>query len=150
MTGRTRDRIWKAVWDLLSYPPQVTALMVTIYTVTAGFGLHALTQPDVSGHRNVMAWLLIVGCLLGAVAAPFGWWALERVGLIALAAAIAVRFAVIMGYMDGDRSLATTMLILAAGLVATRWVRIRILPHDPRPTLTPRQLWRAITGRGLA
>ena len=149
MTPRNRDRIWLAVWDLLSYPPQITVLMITIYVTAASFGLHALTQPDMSGHRNVMASLLIVGCMLGALAAPFGWWALERIGLIALAAAIAMRFAVIMGYMSGDRSLAVAMLILAAGFVATRWVRIRILPHDPWPTLTPRQLWRAITGRGL-
>lgn len=149
MTPRNRHRIWLAVWDLLSYPPQVTVLMVTIYVTAAGFGLHALTQPETSGHRGVMAWLLVHGCALGAVAAPFGWWALERIGLIALGGAIAMRFAVIMGYMSGDRSLAVAMLILAAGLVATRWVRIRILPHDPRPTLTPRQLWRAITGRGL-
>lgn len=135
---RRELRVWQRVWELLTEPRSVTLITLTGYLACIAVGVHALVTPSVTGVRDLMAVLLILGGILAAAGCPFGQWWIERIGLIGLAFGFAMRTLLVVSYSRPDASFALLTLHMVGVLLATRWIRIRYLPIDPR---RPLSLW---------
>ena len=123
-------RVWKAVWQRLQEPKTVTVLTSVYYLACMIVGFDMLAIPDVDGPRDLMAALFILGGTLALLGCPFGQWWLERLGLIGLMFAVAMRIV----YIAASPYEGWLQHLMAAGvlvLLLTRWIRIRVLPVDP-------------------
>lgn len=123
-------RIWRAVWQRLQEPKTVTVLTSVYYLACMIVGFDLLRIPNVDGPRDLMAALFILGGGIALVGCPFGHWWLERIGLIGLMFAVAMRIV----YIIASPYEGWLQHLMAAGvlvLLTTRWIRIRLLPIDP-------------------
>ncbi|AOT24316.1 hypothetical protein B3_22 [Propionibacterium phage B3] len=122
----------RRVWAMLAEPKSVTIMMTFAYGGLLGMGFSSLAGASPGGLRDMMGGLLIVGGVCGLIGCPAGQWWIERAGLVAVAAAFAghLSFVVAVSPPDGPWEVASAIGVLV--LVATRWIRIRALPADPR------------------
>lgn len=122
----------RRVWAMLAEPKSVTIMMTLAYAALMGLGFWAIVDISTLGVRDMMGGLLIAGGVCGLIGCPLGQWWIERAGLVAIAAAFGVHlsFVVAISPPDGPWEVASTLGLEL--LVATRWIRIRALPADPR------------------
>lgn len=134
---RQQVRLWERVWELVAEPRSVTLITLSGYAACVIVGIYALLIPDITGVRDLVGALFLLGGLIAGLGCPFGQWWIERIGLIGLGFAAVMRAVIVLEYGRPDASFALLTLWLVLILIITRWIRIRTLPVDPRrpPTL---------------
>lgn len=137
---RRRSWLWRA-WTRVHQPRFVSVAYFLQYAILTAAGVYALLSPpgSIEGPigavaMTMLAVLLIVGSLIGAIAVLPGRYFLERLAVIAVALAGTIYVAVIIGLhasSPGNR-------LLQAGFIASflihqgvRWYRIK--DRDYRP-----------------
>jgi hypothetical protein len=139
----TPRSIWRRAWDVIEEPKAVTLVQtLMVYAVTITGGALTLAWPPrttsvVLGDLlvTVIAVLMIAGGIIGAAAAISGWWWVERplgVGLLLVALSL-YGYSVIEAQVlsDGHRWLQLSWILVAAGGLIIRWLRIRRANYDP-------------------
>lgn len=132
---------WLRWWRGLYPPPEITALMMSIYGVLAVAGLSALVVPPISiaGEigpflTHVWAGFLLVGGALGVAATPRGFWWIERVAILSVGTASMMLLATTL-YMHftsaGNRVVTASAWLAVFLFLAIRYLRIRGFGLDP-------------------
>lgn len=131
----------RRLWMMLHEPRAVTATMIGLWAVMVAIGLSALLAPPMPiahemGPTLTVIWavLLLVGGALGLAGCPTGWWWIERAGVILAGTGMTVYLAVVLSLdysQPGSRLVQAGIVLLAVGLLVTRWLRISGAQVDP-------------------
>lgn len=131
------------VWGFIEEPKSVTLVQALIVYMAAIIGgLLSLAYPPrttsiILGDGLVIfiAAMMVFAGAIGVVTSIAGWWWIERtlaVGVLMIAGA-AYTYSVVEAQLtsDGHRWLQLSWLIIAAGGLAIRYLRIRKANYDP-------------------
>lgn len=130
-------------WWMKVQPPRlVSALMVLIYLSCITLGAATVHESsfrivDLWGRWLELTWaaMLIIGGLVGALAAPRGVWFAERAAVVLSGTASAMyaagTFALHLQGTPGNQLMQLTWAITCGLFFATRWVRIQGAMLDP-------------------
>ena len=131
----------RRIWLMLHEPRAVTATMIVAWSVCTGIGLAALVMPPASlahhiGPLLTVIWaaLLLAGGTLGGAGCAAGWWWAERSGILLAGTGLAVYLTVVLALdypQPGSRLVQAGIVLLALGLLVTRWLRISGAQVDP-------------------
>ena len=129
------------IWLMLREPRAVTATMIVAWSVCTGIGLFALLMPSASlehhlGPMLTVIWaaLLLSGGILGGAGCSIGWWWAERSGILLAGTGLSVYLTVVLALdypQPGSRFVQAGIVLLALGLLVTRWLRISGAQVDP-------------------
>ena len=131
----------RRIWLLLREPRAVTATMIVAWSVCTGIGLFALLMPSASLEHHlgplltvIWAALLLSGGILGGAGCSIGWWWAERSGILLAGTGLSVYLTVVLALdypQPGSRFVQAGIVLLALGLLVTRWLRISGAQVDP-------------------
>lgn len=141
-------RVVSAMWSSLYEPRAVTIVTVTAYAVAAAGGIAAAVSPTPLGDgalalRWICAVFLIGGGVVGVPAAWRGWWWIERVCTLAVAAGVALAGILIVSShlwviraslpWAGAGTVWLSVIGPALGVLAmlARFLRVRRAPYAP-------------------
>ena len=131
----------RRIWLMLHEPRAVTATMIVAWLVCTLVGLFALLMPPASlehhlGPMLTIIWaaLLLSGGILGGAGCSIGWWWAERSGILLAGTGLSVYLTVVLALdypQPGSRFVQAGIVLLALGLLVTRWLRISGAQVDP-------------------
>ncbi len=134
---------WARTWWLtVPEPREISMIYTLIYAAALGTGICTLVIPPPTIQHiaapPTLAFIgygLVVGAALAAAGGYWEVWALERGGLVLIAAALAgigVLLIALQHVELGARVLQLGVLVLAISVLVVRWVMIRIFTYRPR------------------
>ena len=118
-------------WRLLPEPRIVTAIMASWYGGCVLLGGRLLGWPSGAVAFDWLGALLFAGGAIAASSCLAGQWWIERVGIILLVAAWAIRASMVAATHPPEAWVQTTGLLGVAALLGTRVVRIWGMPANP-------------------
>lgn len=129
----------KRLWGAIHEPRSVSIALFVIYVIYCSAGMYALTNPPQSiggeigaGAMSMLALLLIVGGLIGSIAALPGWYQLERFAVVFVGASGMIYFCIVLMLhvqaSSGNRLLQVAFIAAATLLLLPRWRRISMRP----------------------
>lgn len=132
----------RALWLRVNEPRIISVLYFAQYLVLTGVGVYALVSPPTSIEGRIgttamisLAALLVVGGIIGAVAALPGKYWLERLAVVAVALSSVIYLAVILALQvvasTGNRLLQAGFVLAVLLHQGVRWVRIKDRPYRP-------------------
>lgn len=127
-------------WEWLVEPRRVTFAMCIAYALIIYQGIGNIIHPGIEGIafdwlRMVINAFLIVGGLLGLIAAPRGLWLFEKPAMIFIVAAYVAHWTWVIADFDHDGVIEqgkVTRIAICLILFYTRYERIRGARVDPK------------------
>ena len=131
----------KRFWHALPIPQPITISYSLGYVVCLGMGISALIEPPSSfsyawSDLVTRGWglLLVIGGLLGAWAALFGKWLIEKPAILFVGAGLAMYASVVLMLhlqQPGNRLIQFLLIILALDFLLVRYLRIHKYSYEP-------------------
>lgn len=128
------------VWSRVQEPRLVSLFRFVMYLLLLFGGSAAVIMPPTSlkgqiGERAMLglAVLLLIGGVLGGIAALPGAWWLERIGLLSVTFGLTIYLYIILTLHiteSGNRLLQFSIVASLIVSQAIRWVRIKDRPYD--------------------
>lgn len=138
----SRHTDWaRRIWARVTEPKSVTVAQVAVYVIVGLAGVLQLFDPSRSTQEvwdktwtTIWACILIGGGGIGATAAPYGVWWLERIAITTCATGGAMYLAANISaapYLSGGRAMVIAGWVIVLLHLLIRYLRIRHSQYEP-------------------
>lgn len=134
--------VLRDLWHKIQEPRVISVLVFLMYLVLTAGALSVLVSPPATikgelgqGGMIALGSLVLMGGVMGTIAALPGIWWLERLAVAGIALGLSTYAAIILALHitePGNRFFQFTVVVALIITQVVRWARIREYPYDPK------------------